>query len=384
MKHFDAIVVGCGAMGSSVSYNLASRGMKVLTLERFGLNHEFGSSHGRTRIIRLAYYEDERYVPILRRAFESWRELQSRSGRSLLRMTGGLMIGEPEGTLVSGVLRSARKHGLPHRVMSGREAEEVHPALSLDEGLAVVREESAGVLFPEACIESAFELAEGAGCEFHFSEPLGAWESLPEGLEVRTKDSRYLADRLVFCSGAWTQKLLGGTLPLQCERQTPFWFSSQGQTCFTPEQLPIFILEEGRGRFFYGIPDVGHGVKAAESHHGRLVEPEDVDRTVTERDFAPVKDFIARRLPRLGRVPIASTSCLYTNTPDMNFIVGSLPGDARVLIVSACSGHGFKFASVMGELVADIATGTRPQYDLSFLSPERFVSRRVSRSDPDA
>ena len=154
MQHFDAVVVGCGAMGSAVSYNLAARGIKVMTLERFELNHEFGSSHGQTRIIRLAYYEDERYVPLMKRAFESWRELEQKSGRRLLEMTGGLMIGRPDGELVRGVLRSARKHGLPHKVLNASEVEAGFEAFSLDETLSAVHEDNAGVLYSEGCIEA--------------------------------------------------------------------------------------------------------------------------------------------------------------------------------------------------------------------------------------
>ncbi len=362
-------------MGSSVSYNLAKKGMSVLTLERFGLNHEFGSSHGGTRIIRLAYYEDERYVPLLRRAFESWRELEAMSGTKLLKMTGGLMVGRPEGELVSGVLRSAKKHNLPHQVLSPSAAEDRFQALTLDGSFSAVYEDNAGILSPEECVQTYVGVAKDSGCQFNFSERLTRWRRASEGIEVESAGGSYLADRVVFCAGAWTGQLLGDLVPLKCERQVPFWFSSAGEGRFMPERMPVFILEENPGHFFYGIPDVGHGVKVARTHQGQIVEPDRVSRDVTEEDSAPVEAFVARRLPKLGRTPIASTTCLYSNTPDLNFVVGSHPEDMRIMVVSACSGHGFKFASVLGEVVADLVAGGRTPYDVSFLGVNRFLEK---------
>lgn len=374
-QHWDAIVVGCGAMGASTSYNLSKRGLRVLTLEKFGLNHEQGSSHGKTRIIRLSYYEDSRYVPLLRRAFDSWRELESKSGKNLLQITGGLMMGTPDGELVTGVLGSARAHGIPHRVLSSSEVEDEFEAFSLGDDMCAVHEESAGILFPEECIMAFVEGAKGAGCEIRFEESVNRWTSSPSGIELESSKGTYVADRLILCAGAWNSKLLGKLLPLQCERQVPFWFSSNGQACFTPQEMPVFIFEEDRGQFYYGIPEVGHGVKVARTHGGEVGEPDSIRRNVTEVDLAPVRGFITRRLRKLQGPPIASTTCIYTNTPDLNFALGSHPDDPRVTIVSACSGHGFKFASVVGEVAADFATEGKTAYDISFLDVERFARR---------
>jgi sarcosine oxidase len=374
-QHWDAIVVGCGAMGASASYNLARRGLRVLTLERFGLNHELGSSHGKTRIIRLAYYEDSRYVPMLRRAFDSWRELETKSARTLLQMTGGLMVGKPDGELVAGVLGSAKAHGIPHRVLTASEAEEEFEAFSLDEDMCAVHENSAGILFPEECIRAFVDGANGAGCEVRFEEVVNRWTSSESGIEVESSKGKYQTDRLVLCAGAWNSTLLANLLPLQVERQVPFWFSSKGLPCFTPQEMPVFIFEEDQGRFYYGIPEVGHGVKVARTHGGDSGDPDNIRREVTEVDLAPVRGFISRRLRRLEGPPIASTTCLYTNTPDLNFVLGLHPDDPRVTIVSACSGHGFKFASVVGEVVADFATEKKTAFDVSFLGVERFARR---------
>ena len=372
-RRWDAVVVGCGVMGAAVSYNLAKRGMRVLNLERFGVNHRFGSSHGKTRIIRLAYYEDARYVPLLRRAYEAWREVESKSGKKLLQITGGLMVGREDGELVPGVLRSAKAHRLPHEVLSASEAEERFGAFTLGEEYSAVYEPNAGVLSAEECVRAFVGLGSEAGCEFRFSEQVKRWKGGAEGVEVETSTGTQLAARLIFCAGAWNGQLLQGLVPLQCERQVPFWFSSGGLDVFSPPRMPVFIMEEGKGMFYYGTPDVGHGVKVARTHGGEISDPDSVKREVAESDIAPVREFISRRLKRLEGPPIASTTCIYSNTPDLNFAVGLHPADKRVVVVSACSGHGFKFASVLGEVTADLATEKKPEFDLSFLSPGRFA-----------
>lgn len=372
-KRWDVVVVGCGVMGASVSYNLAKRGLRVLTLERYGVNHEFGSSHGQTRIIRTAYYEDPRYVPLLRRAFDSWRDVEKKSGKKLLEMTGGLMIGPPDGELVTGVLRSAKEHNLPHEVLSADEAEKRFEAFTLGDGFNAVHEKNAGILFAEECVRALVGLASEAGCDFRFSEQVSRWRSGSEGIEVETPSGTQVADRMVLCAGAWNAGLLGGILPLTCERQVLLWFSSGGKSYFIPPKMPVFIAEEERGVFYYGIPDVGHGVKVARTHGGEVSDPDKVRREVTQKDVTPVREFVSKRLKKLDGQPIATTTCIYTNTPDLNFAIGLHPEEPRITILSACSGHGFKFGSVMGEVIADMATDRRPSYDLTFLGLERFV-----------
>ena len=374
-RRWDVIVVGCGVMGAASSYNLARRGLRVLNIERFGVNHDFGSSHGRTRIIRLAYYEDPRYVPLLRRAYDSWRELESKSGKNLLRVTGGLMIGRPDGDLVKGVLRSAETHGIPHERLTASEVEERFEAFTLGEDYSAVYEATAGVLSAEESVRALVGLGSEAGCEYRFSEQVQKWKSTPEGVEVETPAGVQTAAKLVFCAGPWNGELLQGLLPLRVERQVPFWFSSGGRDVFSPSKMPVFIMEEDASRFYYGLPDMGHGVKVARTHGGESSDPDKVRREVSEEDVAPVRDFVSRRLKALDGTPIASTTCLYTNTPDFNFALGLHPSDRNVVVVSACSGHGFKFASVIGEVAADFVTGGATSYDLGFLDPARFRPR---------
>lgn len=369
---WDAIVVGCGVMGASVTYNLAKKGLRVLNIERYGVNHGHGSSHGRTRIIRLAYYEDPRYVPLLRRAFDSWREVESKAGKKLLRMTGGLMIGKRHGGLIEGVLKSAEAYDIPHELLTAGEVRERFEAFAPRDEYSAVYEPEAGVLAAEESVRAFVGLGSEAGGEFRFSEEVKGWRSETEGVEVETQFGRQVASKLVVCAGAWNGSLLKDLVPLRCERQVPLWFSSEGAERFSPSKMPVFIMEEEQGVFYYGLPDVGHGVKVARSHGGEISEPEKVRREVTEDDVAPVRSFISRSLNGLGGQPIGSTTCLYSNTPDLNFAVGPHPDDPRVVVVSACSGHGFKFASVLGEVVSDMTAGGRVPYDISFLSPGRF------------
>lgn len=373
MRRYDVIVIGCGAMGSSASYSLTNRGLRVLTLEQFQLAHGLGSSHGKTRVTRSAYYEDPRYVPLLKKAFSLWRDLERQWRREIMRLTGGLMIGPEDGEVVPGVLASARSHGLPHRKLSAKEAEEEFPAFKIEDGYSAIYEDNAGILFPEECVRAFVELARKDGCEFKFGEKVRSWNRNGDALEVRTDGDVYSADKMVLCAGAWTGKLLGGILPLTVERQVPFWFSSGGEARYTTGQMPVFIMEESPGQFYYGIPDVGHGVKVARHHQGATVDPDKVNSEVTEADSAPVERFVSKILPGLKLPHESATTCLYTNTPDLNFALGLHPEDSDLTVISACSGHGFKFASVMGEIAADLATAGKSGLNISFLGLDRFL-----------
>jgi sarcosine oxidase len=376
VKHYDAVVVGCGAMGSAVTYHLAARGFKTLTLDRFHLGHDRGSSHGASRIIRMAYYEDARYVPLLRRAYELWASLEREAGTKLVELTGGLMVGPPGGELIPGVLRSARQHGLPYDVMSGREAGERYPQFRPDDDSMVFFERAAGVLFADRCIEAHVRLAREKGTEFRFDEGVTQWKPSGDGVKVVTAKGEYQADRVVAAAGPWTPALFRPGFRLACERQVPFWFRAREdeRRNHLPAKMPVFIWEEPGRRYFYGIPDIGEGVKVAEHHGGRSVDPESVGREVEASDRAPVEDFAHRRLTGLEPEPSAWTTCLYTNTDDGNFVIDQHPEDGRVILVSACSGHGFKFSSVLGEVVSKMAGGERVP-DAEFLRAARLTRR---------
>jgi sarcosine oxidase len=365
-RAFDAVVVGLGAMGSATLAELAARGRRVLGLDRFAPPHDLGSSHGKSRIIREAYFEDPRYVPLVQRAYERWADLERESGRTLVLRTGGLMIGPPQGTLVSGALLSAETHALPHERLTAAEARAAYPALRVADDAIAVREPRAGVLFPEACIAAQLERAKRHGAEVRCDEPALAWATDGEGVEVRTARGHYRAASLVLCAGAWLARLVPElALPLTVTRQVLFWYEPAANPGrFAPERFPIFIWEDEPGRFLYGFPDLGDGVKIARHMEGEATDPGRVRREVSARETEALRLALVRCIPDAAGRLLQSAVCLYTNTPDQHFVVDLHPEHAQVVIASPCSGHGFKFASALGETLADLATGRKPAFDL--------------------
>ncbi len=376
---FDVIVAGLGVMGGAACDQLAGRGLKVLGLDSLQPPHVLGSSHGESRIIREAYFEDPRYVPIVQRAYECWAALERDTGRALLRVTGGLMIGEPEGTLVSGAIRSAETHHLPHEVLSASVTRSRFPALALDDAHVAVWEPRAGVLDPEACVSAQLERARRRGALLHGGEPVTAWRADGAGVEVETPSGRHRAGRLVIAAGAWTGSLLADLrLPLTVERQALYWFEPVGDTRrLAPERFPIWIWEHERGRYFYGFPLLARGLKVARHHEGEPCAPDAPRREVGEDEIAAMTALVHRHLPgAAGRVRESAT-CLYTNTPDEHFIIDAHPDFPQVTILSPCSGHGFKFASAIGEIVADTLSGGPSRFDLERFRIARFESREA-------
>ena len=374
----DAIVLGLGAMGSATLAELAARGRRVLGLDRFDPPHDLGSSHGKSRIIREAYFEDPRYVPLVQRAYERWAALERETGAALVLRTGGLMIGPPQGALVSGALLSAETHSLPHERLSAAETCAQYPALRVPEGAIAVREPRAGVLFPEACIAAQLERARRHGAEIRGEEPALEWSADGAGVEVRTPRARYRASSLVIAAGAWLARLVPELeLPLTVTRQALYWFTPVAHPeRFAPERFPIFIWEDEPGRFLYGFPDLGDGVKIARHMEGEPTEPDRVRREVSVAEIDALRAAVARCIPDAAGPLRASATCLYTNTPDQHFIVDRHPVHPQVVIASPCSGHGFKFASALGEVLADLATGQAPAFDLRLFRLERLRATR--------
>ncbi len=371
---FEVIIAGLGAMGSAAAYHLARRGHRVLGLDRFTPPHSFGSSHGQMRIIREAYFEHPLYVPLVQRAYELWAELERECGRTLFRQTGGLMIGPPDGVLVSGAQHSAQLHQLPHTLLSADEMRGRFPALHPTDEMVAVWEPRAGILFPESCIEAHLELARQHGATLQFEEPITKWQADGAGVQVSTSHGDYRADRLLLAAGPWIQTLLADlSLPLMVERQTICWFEPTAHAeNFHPDCCPINLWEYAPGRFFYGFPDLGQGVKAAIHHEGEVAEPETVRRTVAPEEIEHIRTFVRRFLPDADGELRHSAVCLYTNTPDSHFLVDFHPQHTPVLIASPCSGHGFKFSSVIGELVADLFLSGQSSFDLRPFRLERW------------
>lgn len=371
-RSYDVIVVGLGIMGSATAYHLARRGLRVLGIERFWPPHWLGSSHGRSRIIREAYYEHPAYVPLVRRAYELWAEVESEAGRRLFLQTGGLTVGPAGGELVQGSLLSARTHGLTHEVLTADEVRRRFPALRPDPEMSAVWEPRAGVLFPEACVTALLGLARRHGAELKFGQEVTGWEADGLGVQVQTRMGTYRAERLVIAAGAWVTRLVPD-LPVQVERQVMVWFQPRSNPHhFRPDQLPVFILEYAPGKHFYGLPDLGEGVKTARHHDGETVDPDLVDREVREADVEAVRELLRRYVPAADGPVLTAAVCLYTNAPDHHFIVDFHPAHPEVLILSPCSGHGFKFGPAIGELAADLITTGRPRVEVGFFGLGRL------------
>jgi sarcosine oxidase len=369
----DVIVAGLGAHGSSAAYRLAARGASVLGFERFARGHALGSSGGLSRIIRLSYYEHPDYVPLLRRAWTLWRELERDSGEHLLTATGGLYAGDPEGGLVTGALASARTHELEHEVLDAAALRKRYPLFDWPDRWQGVFERQAGWLAPERSIETHLRLAEQRGAALRFEEPIEQWTSTRDGIRVTTATRTFDAKRLVIAAGAWASQLAPSLASeLAVERNVLFWFEPTAEReAFA--KLPVYIVEE-TDRMFYGFPYVeGQGVKAAGLHFGDKADPDFVDRTASARDEERVRAWLQRRLPLANGERRDAKVCMYTNTPDGHFVIDHLNEASNVVVASACSGHGFKFSSVIGEILADLVLDGKTHYSINFLSARRLV-----------
>ena len=377
LRPYNAIVIGLGAMGSATLFHLAKRGSRVAGFEQFQPAHAFGSSHGDSRIIRETYFEHPLYVPLVQRAHELWRELEEVSGRRLMTINGGLMIGARDGAVISGTLRSAREHSLPHAVLTAGEVHERFPPFRLDESLIAVFDPRAGFLDPESCTASHVDCARRAGAEVHLDEPVLEWNADGEGVRVKTSKGTYRADRLVIAAGPWCSALLADLeLPLTIERQVVFWLEPERDVAlYDASRFPIYAYEFEPGTICYGFPRLTRGVKAAVMHGGELASaPEKVDRMGKPRDEDALRAAIRPVLPDLSRAPVGESDvCLFTNTPDHDFIIDFHPRHAQVLISSPCSGHGFKFASAIGELQAELLIDGTSRFDLTPFRIRRFL-----------
>ncbi len=379
MTH-DVIVAGLGGMGSAAAYHLAGRGERVLGLERHTPAHDRGSSHGRSRIIRQAYFEGPNYVPLLLRAYELWEDLERETGEELMSLTGGLMIGRREGELVSGSVESADEHDLPYEILGAEEIRRRFPALSPSPEIVALFEERAGFLRPEETVKAHLEGASSLGAELRFEEPVLSWEAdgSGEGVRVETPGGTYEAGRLVVSPGAWAPQLLTYLgLPLEVTRQMMFWFEpKRAPELFSPERFPIFIWEPDDGNMFYGFPaqDDDRGVKAAFFRaDGAPTDPETIDREVGEEEADFLRGYLAEHVPDLAGRCLDAKACMYTNTPDEHFVISAHPDYPQVVVACGFSGHGYKFCSVVGEILADLATDGSTRHPISLFSPARLA-----------
>lgn len=368
------IIVGLGAMGSAAAYQLSRRNVDVLGLERWDIPHANGSSHGVSRIIRLPYYEDPAYVPLLRRAYQLWREIEADSGRELLVTTGSIDASPEDDPLFQGALASARQHELAHEVMTGVEVNARFPGYRLPAAHRAVHQRDGGLVASERAIVAHVEAAQAHGAEIRAREPMVEWEARGGGVRVRTTKGVYEADRLVLTTGAWIGEhaaaLAGRAVP---ERQVLAWLQPYAPELFSPQRFPVFNLQVEEGRY-YGLPiyDVP-GFKFGRYHHrGEVGEPDTLSRDADAEDEALLRGFAERYFPDGAGATLALRSCMFTNTVDEHFILDHLPDHPQVTVASPCSGHGYKFASVIGEILADLATGDGSTgHDIGFLRLDR-------------
>jgi sarcosine oxidase len=374
VTHYDAIVLGVGGMGSAALYHLARRGQRVLGIERYNIPHEMGSSHGLTRIIRLAYYEHPSYVPLLRRAYELWRQLENTVQERLLIITGSVDASPEDGEVFRGSKASCDVHHLPHEVLGYRELNTRFPGYRLSRGMAAVYQPDGGFLLSERCIVAHVMAAQELGAEVHGRERVIGWEPKGDGVALRTDRERYSADRLVICSGAWGAKLVPELAALAVpERQVLAWFQPTRPALFRVHAFPVFNMSVEEGRYYgfpiYGIP----GFKVGRYHHlEQRVDPDQMDREAHREDEAVLRSFTARYFPDATGPTMSLKTCLFTNTPDEHFILDLHPELPQVCIAAGFSGHGFKFCSVVGEIMADLAQRGRSQHDLDLFRLQRF------------
>lgn len=382
---FDAIVVGIGGMGSATAWQLARRGQRVLGLERFDVPHAMGSSHGVTRIIRLPYHEHPVYVPLLRRAYELWREIQATAGEQLLTITGSVDGGPEDGPLFQGALASARLHDLPHEVLSAADINVRFPGYRLPPQLRAVFQPEGGFVASERAILAHVRAAQTAGADIRARERVLGWEprARGEGVTVATEKGSYTAARLVLTAGAWMAELAAPLRRLATpERQVLAWLQPQRPELFTPDRFPVFNMDVDEGRY-YGLPIYEvPGFKFGRYHHrGEAAAADNIRRDIDAEDERLLRQFAERYFPAGSGPTMALRSCMFTNTPDGHFILDRHPEYPQVILASACSGHGYKFCSVIGEILGDLVTGDgTTRHDISFFRLNRPALAKSVRS----
>jgi len=374
VPHFDAIIIGVGGMGSATAYHLAKRGWKVLGLEKYDIPHEMGSSHGYSRMIRYTLQENPTYVPLVRRAYELWHELEDAAGETLVVTTGSVRSGPPDGPFFQNALEACNVHNIPYEILTASELNARFPGYRFPDEISSIYQADGGFLLPEQCIVHHVRAAEEAGAEIHSLETVVDWEPKGDGVEVRTDRDTYTANKLVVTAGAWAGKLVPALSELAVpERQVLGWFEPERPELFRPETFPVFGVwtEEGR---YYGFPSYSvPGFKIGRSHHLlQKIDPDDMDRDVHAEDEAILRLAVSRYFPLAAGRLLDKKTCIYTNTPDEHFMIGVLPDQPQVSVAAGFSGHGFKFASVIGEIMADLAQKGETSHDIGLFRLDRF------------
>lgn len=357
--------------------HLARRSVRVLGIERFDIPHDLGSSGGDTRLIRLSYCEHPDYVPLLRRAYALWDDLGARAGARILERTGALYIGPEDGELIGGSRRAAREHGIDHAMLNGAQRAR-YPQFAIPARFAVMFEPEGGFVHSTLAIAAMAEQALLAGATLRTREQVLHWHADASGVTLRTDQADYRADQLVLCAGAWTDSLVNALgISLRVTRQPLLWVWPAEPDPFRIGTFPCWCIEDdapGATGMYYGFPMMNGqlGLKIALHALGASAQPDALDRNPTAADAALIEPVLEKFLPSARGGVMRAKICMYTNSPDGHFILDRLPGHANVIVAAGFSGHGFKFAPVIGEALADLAQQGRTDLPIAFLGLQRF------------
>jgi sarcosine oxidase len=388
-KETDTIVVGLGAVGSAAVYQLAKRGQRVLGIDQFSPPHDYGSSHGETRIIRQAIGEGEEYVPLALRSYELWREIEREAGQELLVITGGLILkSQQSDSLMHGrrhfldqSVECAKRFNIRHEILEPQEIRRRYPQFAVTNEWGYFEYETE-YLRPELCVQAELQLAEKYGASLRTHEKV--LDIKPDGSNrgviVETDQAVYSADKLIIAAGSWVTQFLKPSYAqhFKVYRQVMFWFKfrEEADKQFLPGKFPIFIwvFGDAETNVFYGFPSLdGKTIKIANEQYANVTTPEDADREIaaTEKN-AMYENYVLGRLPDSTNACDEAAACLYTTTPDFNFVIDSIPGQPQVLVASPCSGHGFKHSAAVGEVLAELVLDGKSRIDISRFAIDRF------------
>lgn len=376
MAHvYDAIVIGLGGMGAAALDALARRRCRAIGLDRHDVPNDLGASYGHeTRIYRFSYFEDPRYVPLMRRAYELWLELEQGQPDAIVHPVGCLEIGLPAGKLVLGALAAARLHDLPHDVLSAADLRRRFPAWSLPDDFVALHEAHAGFLRADRGLSALLARALAAGADVRAREPVRRWSSTGSRVSVETERGVYEAQHLVIAAGAWTGELLPELAhAFVPERQVVAWFAPLSQKLFEAGQFAAFGLDAPEG-LFYGFPAHGRpGFKFARYNHRQEQGEAAFRRSVDEQDLALLARAVERYLPQGAGPVLSAMTCLFTNSPDGHFVLDRLAGRDHVIVAGGCSGHAFKFMPAIGECIADLVLDGRARHDIGLFGVDRLA-----------
>jgi sarcosine oxidase len=379
-EHFDAIVVGGGSMGAATAYHLAQRGANVLVLEQFDFIHENGAHGGQSRIIRKAYFEHPDYVPLLLRAYQNWAALEEKTGEQVYFETGIIYFGAKGDELLENTKASARQFDLKLDILAIEDAKRRYPMFSeIPDDWQCLFEPEAGYLLVEKCVRLMLQEAIKMGAVAKARAQVLSWKTSGDGVEVHTEKGTFTADKVIFTAGAWTNQLLSTlNIPLKITRQILGWVRPNDWKAFS-EGFPCWFVSDSEQGLYYGMPIIENesasgalGLKLGAHHHGEVVHPDRVNRNISAADEADFRYALEKYIPSANGDTLAVKTCLYANSPDEHFIIDVLPEEERVIFACGFSGHGFKFASVVGEALADLALNGKTDLPIGFLGLHRF------------